>query len=152
MLFRSWIALTVVPNLAAIADNVSPDLTVYVCPADLVGVAVGRAVGAGVGLGGGDGLSFGATVGLGAGVGLATATAELLDPGLGLAASVPADGFRRATRTAPTAAIMAMARTAWPIVRRSATLGTGIGGRPRSMTTGVVRAIGRSGTSGTAAR
>ena len=65
-------ALTVVPNLSAIDDRVSPGLTVYVWPEPPPGegdgfrVAFGLAVG--VGVGAGDGLTDGVNDGLAAGL------------------------------------------------------------------------------------
>jgi hypothetical protein len=125
---------------------------VYIVPVVAVGFVVGFAVGLGVGVDvdAGVGVTVAVGVAVGPRVGLPTTVADALAPGV--ADWPPPAGPSLATRSAPTAAIIATARTTWPIPFRSARCGIGKGGRPRSMTTGAVRATGRSGMSGTAAR
>ena len=126
-----WSALTVVPNLIAIAPSVSLGLTVYVLPLGLW-LADGLGVRVGDGWIDWDGPTLEAGeegAGDALGVGLAAATIEALAAlGPPLPVAVPPDGPpSRARIRAQAAAIIATTRAARPTARRSPMRGPGSG-------------------------
>ena len=139
-------AFTVVPNRSAIEPSVSPGLTRYV--RRVLGLGFGVAEGDGRGVDVAAGLSLGPAVGDVEGEGGIVGDSD--GPGLPRA-TPPGDPLGpggRAKMSAAAAATITRARPPCPIARRSTPTGIANADRPRSITTGAVRAMGRTGKTG----